>query len=169
MYTSFVLRTISYRLYPNLAQMSRLFHFLSVGRKLYNHSLEQRILYYQTTGESLSKFAQNYDLTVLRSVSQVLGNVPLAVERDALDRLDKSFNDFFRRVRNKEKCGYPRFKSANRWNSFSVPIMGSGARTITGQYIRIHGVEGTIRYRGGQDSELYRRIKSHGQEKREED
>lgn len=149
-YNLIVLKTISYRLYLNQAQTSHLFHFLRTGRKFYNYSLEQRILYYQETGESLSKFSQCADLTILRSVSLVFADVPVLIERDALDRLDKAFANFFRRVKEgTEKPGFPRFKSANRWNSFTIPISGSGAHIIQGQRIRIAGVEGTIRYRGG--------------------
>ena len=146
-----VLRTISYRLYPSSAQASRLSHYLYVGRKLYNDGLVQRIAYYQDTGKGLSYFTQTKDLTILRSVSLVLADVPLAIERDALDRLDKAFANFFRRVKEgKEKPGFPRFKSFRRWHSFGLFIQGSGKTIIKGNRIHVSGVNGGIPFRGGQ-------------------
>lgn len=106
---------MTFKLCPTPAQASRLFHCLQVGRRLYNHSLEQRIRYYKDTGKSLSNYDQTADLTVLRSISQVLADVPVLIERDALARLDKAHANFFRRVKaGTEKPGFPRFKGMNR-------------------------------------------------------
>jgi putative transposase len=41
--------------------------------------------------------------------------------QDVLNRLDKAFQAFFRRVQNGETPGYPRFKSKYRYNSFTYP------------------------------------------------
>ena len=117
---------MTYRLYPTPSQQSRLFHYLYVGRTLYNHALEQRIACYKDKdSKSLSFIDQTMDLTHLRAVSQVLADIPVSIERDALDRLDKAYSNFFRRVKEgKEKPGFPRFKSANRWNSFGISNPG---------------------------------------------
>jgi len=48
--------------------------------------------------------------------SQVLQNV--------VDRLDKSFQGFFRRYKAGEKPGFPRFKGKHRYNSFCYPQTG---------------------------------------------
>lgn len=142
-----VLRTLTYFLKPTKAQSLRLFHFLSTGRKLFNHSLEQRIKYYKETGKSLSYYDQQADLTVLRSVSQVMRDLPVWIARDALRRLDNAFKHFFRRVKEKNgKAGFPRFKSANRWNSFSVGQPGKVIRM--GNRIRVTGLDSFIRARG---------------------
>ncbi len=140
-----MLRVLSYRLFPSPTQSARLFHFLKIGRTLYNHALEQRITHYRDTGETLSNFTQTKDLTQLRAVSIVLADVPVRIERDALRRLDTAFQAFFRRCEEGDaKPGFPRFKSANRWNSFSVSEPGN---ILRGNRVRISGVEGTIRAR----------------------
>jgi putative transposase len=41
------------------------------------------------------------------------------VLQDVLTRLDRAFQPFFRRVETSEKPGYPRFRGANRYNSFA--------------------------------------------------
>jgi putative transposase len=139
---------MTYHLYPTSAQRSRLFHYLNVGRQLFNHALAQRIAYYKETGNSLSYMTQTRDLTILREISQVLADVPAQIEREALDRLDKAFKNFFRRVKEGTgKPGFPRFKAASRWNSFGVSQPGmvikngckvfvSGIGPIAGRNVR---------------------------------
>ena len=46
------------------------------------------------------------------------------VAQDVLRRLDKAFNAFFRRVKDGETQGYPRFKGYNRYDSFTHPQSG---------------------------------------------
>jgi putative transposase len=142
-----MLRCLTYYLMPTPAQIARLNHFLYVGRKLYNHSLEQRIRFYKSTGKSLSNYDQTADLTQLRAVSQVLADVPALIEREALRRLDKAFAAFFRRVKERDgkPAGFPRFKSANRWNSFA--IANPGNIIVLGNRIRVSGVDGSIKAR----------------------
>ena len=44
-----------------------------------------------------------------------------------LRRLEKTFQNFFRRIRKGEKPGRPRFKSRNRYRSFTDPQYGNDA------------------------------------------
>jgi putative transposase len=46
------------------------------------------------------------------------------VLQDTVRRVDKAFQNFFRRVQAGEKVGYPRFKSARRHDSFTYPQSG---------------------------------------------
>jgi len=46
------------------------------------------------------------------------------VLQDVLRRLDKTFTNFFRRIKKGEKAGYPRFKGNNRYDSFTYPQSG---------------------------------------------
>ena len=46
------------------------------------------------------------------------------VAQDVIRRLDKAFRNFFRRVKNGEKPGYPRFQGRNRYDSFTYPQSG---------------------------------------------
>jgi len=54
------------------------------------------------------------------------------VLQDVLTRLDRAFQAFFRRVQAGEKPGYPRFKSSNRYNSFTYKQFGNGAMLVNG-------------------------------------
>jgi putative transposase len=68
--------------------------------------------------------------------------------RDA-HRLDLNYAGFFRRIKSGETPGYPRFKSARRWNQLEFPH-GDRALALRGdqQRVRIPGV-GPIRLRKG--------------------
>jgi putative transposase len=56
-------------------------------------------------------------LTILSGDPSVKG-LPVALLRWPLKRLDHAFKAFFRRVRNGEAPGFPRFRSFTRWRSF---------------------------------------------------
>lgn len=44
--------------------------------------------------------------------------------QDVVERLNKAYQGFFRRVKNKEKAGFPRFKGQNRYDSFTLKQTG---------------------------------------------
>ena len=46
------------------------------------------------------------------------------VLQDVLKRLDKAFDAFFRRIREGQKAGYPRFRSRSRYDSFTFSQSG---------------------------------------------
>jgi putative transposase len=49
------------------------------------------------------------------------------VLQDVLLRLDRAFEAFFRRLRNGQQPGYPRFQGQTRYHSFTYPQYGNGA------------------------------------------
>jgi putative transposase len=54
------------------------------------------------------------------------------VLQDVVQRVDRAFQAFFRRVKNGETPGYPRFHGRNRYTSFTYPQFGNGATLDTG-------------------------------------
>lgn len=115
-------RTFKFRLYPTCRQERLLLAQLEFARELYNAALEQRIVYYQRAGRSVSYLKQSRELTELRR--DRIDLLPVGMSRSAqqfaLRRLDRAFQGFFRRVENGQKAGFPRFKSAKRWNSLQA-------------------------------------------------
>lgn len=114
----YMLRTYKFRLKPTKCQVKKLEENLVTCQQLYNFFLAERKEEYELTCKSPNKFTQIKELASLTSVcySQVLQNVA--------DRVDKSFKNFFRRVKSGETPGYPRFKSRSRYNSFTYPQSG---------------------------------------------
>ena len=60
------------------------------------------------------------------------GEVHSQVLQDVVQRVDRAFQAFFRRVKNGETPGYPRFHGRNRYNSVTYPQFGNGAALDNG-------------------------------------
>jgi len=132
-------------LYPTKRQTAQFENHLEAGRLIYNQALQRRIEVYRTTKKTLSRFDQTAELTRWRAKYDFLSSASVSVQRDALDRLDKGFKAFFRRVKSGEgKPGFPRFKPAQRWHSFSV---GEPGQCVQNGRIRVTKVDGLVRCR----------------------
>ena len=110
-----------YRLYPTAQQKQTLLFFLRRCRELYNSALEERRAAYQMRKVSIHCFDQINELPDLKQAFPAYQDVPSHVLQDVLRRLDKAFQAFFRRLRDGEQPGYPRFKGTSRYHSFSYP------------------------------------------------
>ena len=112
-----------FRMYPNRQQEAQLDLNLETCRHLYNLALADRKYSYETEGIS-----RTYeDQAAMLVVEKKDGNFTCVfsqVLQDVLRRLDKSFKAFFRRVKNGEKPGYPRFKGVGWYKSFAYPQVG---------------------------------------------
>ena len=109
-----------YRLYPNKEQERTLFWTLTRCRELYNAAMSERRDSYKYTGKGVTYYQQKRDLPVIKAeIRQEYNDIHSQVLQDVLTRLDKAFQNFFRRVANGEKPGYPRFQGRNRYNSFT--------------------------------------------------
>ncbi len=117
-------RTYKYRIYPTHDQEEDLNEWLNTCRHLYNHALEERKVAYEYAKARLNYYDQANALKVAKNDDIWLQKVHSQVLQDVLRRLDKSFQNFFRRVKSGEKSGYPRFKSRDRFNSFTFPQSG---------------------------------------------
>src|SRR5260370_29667059 len=75
-------------------------------------------------GVSVSYGTQADQLPALKALREEYQEINSQVQQDVLKRLDKAMQAFFRRVKNGEKPGYPRFKSGDRYDSFTSPQGG---------------------------------------------
>jgi putative transposase len=89
--------------------------------RLWNYFLEQRDTAYKTEKKSISCFTQIKEIPQLALKDPSIKEVYSQNLRDVPRRLDKAFQNFFRRVRLGEEPGYPRFKHKDRYNSFTYP------------------------------------------------
>lgn len=124
-------RTIRYRLYPNREQEATLNRHLAMCRNLYNAALEQRIFAYRRRGISLSVYDQGKEIKNLRAADPEWAAMSSQVPKAVLDRLDKAFQNFFRRLKRGEKPGFPRFQGAGRFTSMTFPTVNSSG-TVSG-------------------------------------
>jgi len=109
---------------PSKAFVARFEQTLDICRELYNAALQERRDAWRLNRISVSYFEQANQLSEIKAIRSDLKTVHSQILQDVLKRLDKTFKAFFARVEKGEKAGFPRFKSANRFNSFCYPQSG---------------------------------------------
>ena len=114
-------KTFKFRVYPTPKQEQTFLFYLRRCRELYNSGLEERQAAYHMRRTSLTCYTQINELPDLKQAFPAYQDVPSHVLQDVLRRLDKAFAAFFRRVKNGESPGYPRFKGTSRYHSFTYP------------------------------------------------
>lgn len=126
-----------FRLYPNVNQTRELETMLETHRRLYNDCLDWRKTAWEIFGVSVSGRSQErwYTKAWRRHpfYSRLNNNSAILT----IKRLDRAFVMFFRGAQDGVKWGYPRFKSKERFNSFSFRIdprgQANGAKLVGGR------------------------------------
>ena len=119
-----MLKSYQYRIYPTKAQETILENQLEECRWLYNHFIEVRKKTYEETGKSLTMFAQQKTLPELKALRPSLESIHSQVLQNVATRVDLAYKAFFRRLKDGEKPGYPRFKGKYRYHSMTFTQSG---------------------------------------------
>ncbi len=135
-------RAFKYRLYPTRKQRTTLQWTLDRARELYNAALQERRDAYtckvkrhpnyfdEETRQQLTKehaltyTRQSAELPEIKQVRSEYEDIYSQVLQDVLRRVDKAFKAFFRRVKEGQKPGYPRYKGESHYDSFTYPQSG---------------------------------------------
>lgn len=133
-----MIRSYKYRLYPNRKQTEYLGEMFDLFRELYNAALQERRDAYQKCGITIRYTDQAKQLKEIRRDIPELANYSYSATQQVLRRLDKAFAAFFRRVKNGETPGYPRFKSRSRFKS--VPFVFGDGAGIRNNRLHIKGI-----------------------------
>jgi len=120
------MKTYEFRLYPTKCQRQRLEDYLDASCSIYNWALEDRQNHYRYAKCSTGFYDQSKFLVEMRKKSTYLTDIHVHALQTTLKRVDLAFQSFFRRVKNGEKPGYPRFKGRYRFDSFSFKENGNG-------------------------------------------
>src|SRR5436190_5651218 len=108
--------------YANKATEQKLDWTLARCRELYNAGLSERKDASKYAGKSISYYDQQNDLPEIKAeIREEYQDRAAHVLQDVLRRLDKAFQNFFRRCKNGENPGFPRFQGRNRYDSFTYP------------------------------------------------
>lgn len=117
---------------------------LADNAETYNAALQERRDAWKLERKSITYYDQQAELTELRK-DPAFQWIACDIQRDPLRRVDLAFKAFFRRCKAGEKPGYPRFKSKDRYNSFTF---GGNRPVVREKSIHIPNI-GDIRARGG--------------------
>lgn len=118
------IRTYKFKLEPTAEQQKKIIETLSLCRWLYNTCLEQRIYEYKTHKRAISYYTQKKELPLLKKELPNFKTIHSQVLQNVLERLDKSYQAFFKRLNKGEKAGFPRFQGKNRFHSFTYNQSG---------------------------------------------
>src|SRR6266567_1697196 len=143
------IKAYKYRIEANKATTEKLQWVLDRARELYNAGLQERRDVYEimvkrhpnyydeatrkqlTREHAISVYEQKRDLVDIKEeIRPEYQEVASHVLQDVLFRLDKAFKAFFRRIKNGEKPGYPRFQGRNRYDSFCYPDRAGWKLTV---------------------------------------
>ncbi|HEY6585699.1 MAG TPA: transposase [Candidatus Methanoperedens sp.] len=124
-----MMKSYSFRIYPNKNQEVKLNRTLSTCRHLYNDSLAERKRQAELNRlkiefdvfpwgkpEWIDYYSQKRELTATKTSYQK--EVHSQVLQDVIKRVDRSFKNFF------NGFGYPRFQGMNRYNTFTYSQSG---------------------------------------------
>jgi len=107
-----ILRAYKVEIDPNNIQRTLLLQCAGAARWAWNWGLARRIEEYKETGRSSNAIEQHRQLNTLKG-----GKYPWlylyskCIPQESLRDLDKAYQNFFRRVKNGETPGFPKFKS----------------------------------------------------------
>lgn len=135
-------KSFKYRLYPTKPQARDLERTLELCRQLYNAALQERRDAYRKAGKAVGFYEQKRHLPVIRRDLPEYKGIHSQVLQEVIQRVDRAFQGFFRRVKQGQKPGYPRFKGKGRYDSFTFPQAGSTGVKVQegGKRVFIHGI-----------------------------
>lgn len=126
-------KSFKYRLFTNKTHKACLDNLFGSARFLYNCALEQRIICWKQWRKSINYYDQANTLKEIRSIDEGIAQLNYSASQNLLRQLDKAFQAFFRRIRQGEAPGFPRFKNKDRFHSITFPIYGNGIRLKNGK------------------------------------
>ena len=107
-----IIKTYKYKLKPTKKQEQIFAAWLGACRFVYNCSLEYKILMYSKYGKKISRFDIQNELPECKKELTWLKQVHSQVLQDVIERLDKTYQTFFR------GGGFPKFAKKDKFKSF---------------------------------------------------
>ena len=158
-------KAFKFRLSPNTTTEKKLYFTLNRCRELYNACLSERKDSYQLhertqlrvteTGQVVAAtmvanqkvslvtyYGQKRDLVDIKQDREEYQDIASHVLQDVILRVERAFQNFFRRLSEGQTPGYPRFKGRTRYDSFTYPD-GAGWK-LDGNRLRLTNI-GTIK------------------------
>jgi transposase len=124
METQSIRKTFKYKLKPPPEQERLLERTLMLCRHVYNATVGERREAWQKCGVSVGYYQQKAELPGIKEAMPEYSEVNSQVLQDVVSRVERAFQAFFRRIREGQTPGYPRFQGRDRYNSFTYPQVG---------------------------------------------
>lgn len=132
-------KAYKFRLYPSRSQVAQIEEQLAEACYLYNAALQERRDAWRINHTSVSLYDQSRQIKEIRA-SGDLGIHTYDVSQEVLQRVDKAFKQFYRRLQSGERVGYPRFRSSSRYDSITFTHYGNGCKLVDSGKFRVQGI-----------------------------
>lgn len=125
-----MIRAYKFLLRPTARQTAALGEMLRDHCSLYNGALQERRDAYRHTSKTSVRYGdQSAQLKEIRACDpERQGRWSFSSQQATLRRLDQAFQAFFRRVKDGQTPGYPRFKGVGHFDTVTFPKDGDGCR-----------------------------------------
>jgi putative transposase len=112
-------KTYRFQLRPTKRQVRSLNSALAICCELYNAALQERREAWKSARKTVGYCGQTKELTEVRQIRPDVAALPVDMAREPIRRVDRAFQGFFRRCKEGQKPGYPRFRSRDRYDSLA--------------------------------------------------
>ncbi len=120
-------RRITYRLYPNKQQESKLHYWRKLHKYLYNACLYQRKVEYEKFGKSISYYEQQNTLPAFKECWEEYKELGSHALQATVKRVDFAYKRFFQKL-----GGRPKFKSSRNYRGWTYPCKAGWKATTNG-------------------------------------
>ena len=148
--TNLVIKSYKVRLYPTSTQVKLIEEHFGCCRYVYNRLLSESIELYEKEKKSLSEFDMNHLITKWRHDDETnwLSEVSSEALQKSAKNLAQAYKNFFRRIKNHENPGFPKFRSKkNRKQSYTLGKVNKTDFKHDNKKISIAKL-GSVRFRG---------------------
>lgn len=120
-----------FRIYPTAAQAEQMQRTFGCCRFVWNRYLALRKDLYEQDGKTMNYHACSGDMTQFKKTLPWLREVDATALQSSLRDLDTAYQNFFRRVKQGQKPGYPKFKSKHHSRrSYKSKCVGTNIKVL---------------------------------------
>lgn len=150
-----MIKTFCFKLY-NSKRNRKLHKQINAACIIYNHCIALHKRYYRLFKRSLSANKLKVHLTKLNKVSKFsyLKEIGSQAVQDVAERIDRSYKQFFAKLKRKAKASPPSFKKVKKYKSFT--LKQAGYKFLEGNTLRI----GKQNYRYCKSREIEGKVKT---------
>lgn len=129
---NYITKSYKFRIYPNESQRILIEKTFGCCRFVYNRYLAKSIEDYKRTGKSNSYNQNSKDYSELKKLEEFswLKETDASAHQRSLKNLDAAYHNFFRRVKQGQKPGFPKFKKKTSTQSYTTPNLAGKTGTI---------------------------------------
>ena len=120
-----------FRIYPSATQAQQIQRTFGCCRFVWNYYLAMRKEIYEQDRKTMNYYDCSKDMTQLKKTLLWLREVDTSALQSSLQNLDAAYQNFFRRVKQGQNPGYPKFKSKrNRKQSYKSKCMRGNIKVL---------------------------------------